>query len=161
MKHHHPPPMPLLSSRSSSQMSPMTTSRSCTVVSAATAGVSWFYPGSNDCVISNVPDDARASENMKQPPYPSHCEACGGVDFEYQGDVSGVQVCTECGLQRPDQVYMEPFAHRDIDRVNVTVKFSYERLIHFRVSSSNHFLLYFPSIRHLIRLMEHLNITIS
>lgn len=56
------------------------------------------------------------------------CENCPNkTDFIIEENVS---ICTECGLQQEIMKYTS--SYKDIDRVNITARYTYDRKVHFR-----------------------------
>lgn len=56
------------------------------------------------------------------------CPDCGNKkDFEFD---DGIYSCTICGREQDTIMYMT--SYKDIDRVNISTKYMYDRMIHFR-----------------------------
>lgn len=55
------------------------------------------------------------------------CENCGGKDFT---DENALYICVDCGVHQ----HMAQFSssYKDVDRVNITSKYTYDRKVHFR-----------------------------
>jgi ribosomal protein L37AE/L43A len=57
------------------------------------------------------------------------CEECGNnTNFEIFEDT--IYICEECGTQK--EVYLHTLSYKDIDRVNISTRYSYDRKVHFR-----------------------------
>jgi rubredoxin len=58
----------------------------------------------------------------------SQCEACGGTDFDPID--KNMVACQSCGSEK--KWYQMTFSYRDVDRINMTTRYTYDRRIHFR-----------------------------
>ena len=57
----------------------------------------------------------------------SNCKNCKGKNFELD---DSVYICVDCGCQQDEIINMT--SYRDIDRDNISSKYTYERLVHFK-----------------------------
>jgi len=57
------------------------------------------------------------------------CENCGNKNnFEVIDEI--IYICTECGVEK--ELLLHATSYKDIDRVNISAKYSYDRKVHFR-----------------------------
>lgn len=67
--------------------------------------------------------------NIKEKPLKITCKNCENKkSFEIIDN--NIYVCLECGTQ--EEVYIHTSSYKDIDRVNISVKYTYDRRVHFR-----------------------------
>lgn len=59
---------------------------------------------------------------------------CTGVDCGNKSDFdiidNNVYICLDCGVQQ--KIFFHTSSYKDIDRVNISVKYTYDRKVHFR-----------------------------
>ncbi len=58
-----------------------------------------------------------------------NCSKCGSVSFIFQTD-QNLEICEDCGKQ--EEKSYKSLSYKDISRVNMSSKYSYERKIHFK-----------------------------
>lgn len=65
----------------------------------------------------------------KEPKNKIICDNCGNKkNFEIVDE--NIYICPECGVEK--QVLLHATSYKDIDRVNISTKYSYDRKVHFR-----------------------------
>jgi hypothetical protein len=57
----------------------------------------------------------------------TNCKNCSGKNFELD---DCMYICVDCGCQQDEIINMT--SYRDIDRINISSKYTYERLVHFK-----------------------------
>ncbi len=57
------------------------------------------------------------------------CQVCDGNKKEYVIDATNTTTCS-CGIEKDNLQFT--FSHKDADRVNVSIKYQYQRKLHFR-----------------------------
>ena len=57
------------------------------------------------------------------------CDNCGN-DTNFDVEDESIYICEECGAQK--DILIHAVSYKDIDRVNISTKYSYDRKVHFR-----------------------------
>lgn len=65
---------------------------------------------------------------QKQKKHKIVCDNCGNKNFEIIDET--MYICPECGVEK--EILLHATSYKDIDRVNISTKYSYDRKVHFR-----------------------------
>lgn len=76
-----------------------------------------------DEIIKTFTDSLNDSKKHKMV-----CEHCNGKDFDSIED--NIYICNDCCAQK--EIFLNTTSYKDVDRVNISSKYSYDRKVHFR-----------------------------